>query len=166
MSLDVGALYERYEPAVRHFVCDRLRDFAAPDSEDVAATVWERVARNAPSYADTGHTRGWVLTIANNLIRDYYRSSRWKVAHGSAPAESLLEERHPSRRDRYPSDYAHLYAALDDLTPEQRNVVELFYWHELPFAQIAERIGTTENGVKKLAIRARARMRRHLERTA
>lgn len=163
MSLDVGALYERYEPVVRHFVCDRLRDFAAPDSEDVAATVWERVVKSTPSYADMGHTRGWVMTIANNLIRDYYRSSRWKTAHATAPAESLPEECHPTRRDADPFAHDDLRAALDDLTPMQRDVIDLFYWHDMPFQQIAERIGTTENGVKKLAIRARARMRRHLE---
>ena len=166
MSLDVGALYEQHEPEIRRFVCDRLRGHAAPDSEDVAATVWERAVRGVGAAVDFGRSRNWLFAIARNAVTDYYRSSRWRLANGTLPADALLEEHHPTRVDRYPSEYDDLRAALDDLTPSQRQVVELFYWQELPFAQIAERIGTTENGVKKLAIRARARLRRHLERAA
>lgn len=166
MGLDVGRLYESHEREIARFVGKRMTGAAHPDADDVAHLVWERALRASWRYRPDSPPMAWLLTIARNAVTDYYRRSEWRQRSRAVSAGTLLDEHHPRRRDRYPSDYAHLYAALDDLTPEQRQVVELFYWHELPFATIAERIGTTENGVKKLAIRARARMRRHLERTA
>lgn len=166
MSLDVGALYERHEPEIRRFVCDRLRGHAAPDSEDVAAMVWERAVRGVGAAVDFGRSRNWLFAIARNAVTDYYRSSRWRLANGTLPADALLDEQHPTRADRYPSEYADLSAALDDLMPEQRRVIVLFYWYGYSFAELAPLAGTSENGAKKLAIRARARLRRYLEAAA
>lgn len=183
MSLDVGALYEQHEREIARFVGKRMTGAAHPDADDVAQHVWERALRAAGRYHDRDKPKAWLLTIARNLVSDYYKSSRWQLRDVFLDTKAIHEKwelaearlvsndwqqyaHEPGWRDRYPSDYAHLYAALENLTPDQRQVVELFYWHGLPFATIAERIGTTENGVKKLAIRARARMRRHLERTA
>lgn len=166
MSLDVGALYEQHEREIARFVGKRMTGAAHPDADDVAHLVWERALRASWRYRPDSHPMAWLLTIARNAVTDYYRRSEWRQRSRAVSAGTLLDEHHPIRTDDYASNHADLYAAMADLTPEQRSVVELFYWHELPFAQIAERIGTTENGVKKLAIRARARMRRHLERTA
>lgn len=181
MSLDVGALYEQHQREIARFVGKRMTGAAHPDADDVAQHVWERALRAAGRYHDRDKPKAWLLTIARNLVTDYFQSPKWQRRdvynlmrdeqgggdfYDSGNVAWRVSAAEPSRRDRYPSDYAHLYAALDDLTPEQRSVVELFYWHGLPFATIAEQIGMTENGVKKLAIRARARMRRHLERTA
>ncbi|MCC7464494.1 MAG: sigma-70 family RNA polymerase sigma factor [Gammaproteobacteria bacterium] len=166
MSLDVGALYERHEPEIRRFVCDRLRGHAAPDSEDVAATVWERVIKAAQAYENIGREKNWLYMIARNLARDHYRTPHWRLINGSIPEHRLYEEDHPQHEDRHPSDYADLHAALDTLTPEQRRVIVLRYWYGFPFAETAALLGTTEDGVKKLAIRARARLRRYLEEAA
>lgn len=149
MSLDVGALYEQHAHQVAGFVRGRMTGAAAIDADDVAHLVWERALRAAGRYRPDSHPMAWLLTIARNAVTDYYRRAEWRLRCRAVSADALLDE--------------HLRAALDDLTPSQRQVVELFYWQELPFAAIAERIGTTENGVKKLAMRARARLRRSLE---
>lgn len=166
MSLDVGALYEQHAHQVAGFVRGRMTGCAEMDADDLAHLVWERALRAAGRYRPDAHPMAWLLTIARNAVTDYYRRSEWRQRSRAVSAGTLLDEHHPSRTDAYASNRDDLRAALDDLTPAQRKVVELFYWHELPFATIAEMIGTTENGVKKLAIRARARLRRHLERAA
>lgn len=163
MSLDVGALYERHAHQVAGFVRGRMTGAAAIDADDVAHLVWERALRAAGRYRPDSHPMAWLLTIARNAVTDYYRRAEWRLRSRAVSADALLDEHHPTRPDEYASTRDDLRAALDDLTPSQRQVVELFYWQELPFAAIAERIGTTENGVKKLAIRARARLRRYLE---
>lgn len=166
MSLDVGALYEQHEPEIRRFVCDRLRGHAAPDSEDVAAMVWERAVRGVGAAVDFGRSRNWLFAIARNAVTDYYRSSRWRLANGTLPADALLEEHHPTRVDRYPSEYADLRAALDDLTPLQRRVIVLRHWYGYSFADLAPLVNTSEDGAKKLVKRALVRMRRYLEAAA
>ena len=68
-------------------------------------------------YRPDSPPMAWLLTIARNAVTDYYRRSEWRQRSRAVSAGTLLDEHHPRRRDRYPSDYAHLYAALDDLTP-------------------------------------------------
>lgn len=163
MTLDVGALYEQHAHQVAGFVRGRMTGAAEVDADDVTHLVWERALRAAGRYRPDAHPMAWLLTIARNAVTDYYRRSEWRLRSRAVSEGTLLDEHHPTRMDEYASNHDDLRAALDDLTPTQRRVIDLFYWDEMPFLQIAARIGTTENGVKKLAIRARARMRRHLE---
>ena len=184
VSLDVGALYEQHEREIARFVDKRMSGAARPNADDLAQTVWERALKAAGRYDDQGKPKAWLMTIARHLVTDYYKSGHWQRRdifnalapftgdgrvsdfHDSANVARRHALKEPAERDAYPSAYDHLHAALDTLTPEQRRVIVLFYWYGYSFAELAPLAGTTENGAKKLAIRARARMRRYLERAA
>lgn len=184
VSLDVGALYEQHEREIARFVGKRMSGAARPDADDLAQTVWERALKAAGRYDDQGKPTAWLMTIARHLVTDYYKSGHWQRRdifnalapltgdgrvsdfHDSANVARRHALKEPAEPDAYPSAYDHLHAALDTLTPEQRRVIVLFYWYGYSFAELAPLAGTTENGAKRLAIRARARMRRYLERAA
>ena len=48
---------------------------------------------------------------------------------------------------------------LDSLSPQQRAVVYLSYWHDYSPIQVAEMIGVSEGTVRRQLARARARLR-------
>ena len=48
--------------------------------------------------------------------------------------------------------------ALDSLPPEQRAVVELTFYHDLPYAEIAKIVGCPVNTVKTRMLHARRRL--------
>jgi len=47
----------------------------AEDAEDLAQEVFLRVVRNLPNGGPVGHERGWVFSIARNLLLDRHRSN-------------------------------------------------------------------------------------------
>jgi RNA polymerase sigma-70 factor, ECF subfamily len=53
----------------------------------------------------------------------------------------------------------HLEAALATLTPEQREMIVLCRYHDLPFAEIAEILGCTAGAARVRAHRAIAALR-------
>jgi RNA polymerase sigma factor (sigma-70 family) len=55
-----------------------------------------------------------------------------------------------------------VWAAMDELSRQQRAVVFLTYWEDLSPLQVAERLGVSEGSVRKQLARARERLRRRL----
>jgi RNA polymerase sigma factor (sigma-70 family) len=56
-----------------------------------------------------------------------------------------------------------LLAALNSLSPEHRAVLELTYYHELPYQEIAEILGCPENTVKTRMFHARKKLQPFLK---
>ncbi|HLI37239.1 MAG TPA: sigma-70 family RNA polymerase sigma factor [Streptosporangiaceae bacterium] len=129
------------------------------DAQDVVQEAWIRYAR-----ADVGEVRNlpaWLTTVVTRLCVDLLRRSR------DVPGESagLLET--PADRGDEPEQAALLAGELaealmivvDELTPEQRVALILHDVFGAPFAEIAQVLDTTVASAKKLASRARARVR-------
>ena len=164
--IDVAALYEQHAQQVAGFVRGRMTGTASMDADDVAQGVWERALRAAPTYRPTSHPMAWLLTIARNLVTDYYRASSWKLRSGAVPTATLLDEHHPTTIDRYPSDHDHVREAVDRLPPDQRDVVVLRYWDDLMFVEAGAALGVSEDAAKKRVARAWANLGKMLSEAA
>ncbi|HEY8427375.1 MAG TPA: RNA polymerase sigma factor, partial [Sandaracinaceae bacterium] len=91
--------------------------------------------------------RPWVFTIAMNLVREHYRRANRRKE------TDLDEARVPAdERERAPIEgeqrVALLRAALAQLPDSQREVIELHWLEERPFAEVAEIVGSTEGAVR------------------
>lgn len=161
--IDVGELYEQHAHQVAGFVRGRMTGTAAMDADDVAQNVWERAIKAAPSYRPDSHPMAWLLTIARNLVTDYYRASAWKLRAGAVPADVLLEEHHPVSIDRYRVEDHHILDAVQQLKPDQRDVVMLRYWEDRSFAETGAMLGVSEDGCKKRVASAWRNLRTMLE---
>src|ERR1700722_8950202 len=113
---DAGALYQEIAPAVLGY----LRAQGVPDPEDLLGEVFLQVARDLRGVrGDEVAVRRWVFTLARNrVIDDARRRARRPMASGGA----VPDRPGPDREE--PLDPA-LLAAIDRLTPEQREVVLL-----------------------------------------
>ena len=119
-----------------------------------------RAYRSLPSFRGECREDTWLLRIAVNLVRDHARSRRtsfWKRLVGLDDAE-IAEPPTPSPgQERVLLARAELkavWAALDLLSPQQREVFLLRFVEEMPLAEIATSLGLRVGTVKAHLFRA------------
>jgi RNA polymerase sigma-70 factor, ECF subfamily len=145
----LAELYDRYGRLVYSLIVRVVRDGAL--AEDLAQETFLRVWNRVQGFdAQRGALGPWLLAVARNRAIDYLRSSSGRERN----AIELEEVDHPSlytdmERDILASDQARLVrAALDKLSPNQREVIELAYFEGLTQTEMAERMGQPLGTVK------------------
>ena len=115
---------------------------------ELAPDVVERHAQHARNL------RSWVFTIATNVAMDELRAKPQPPVDG-VPVTEL-------RRDAF-RELEHL---TGDLPPTERAAVVLRYGYDLPYAQIADALGSSEEAARAAASSGVRRLRRTHERHA
>jgi RNA polymerase sigma-70 factor (ECF subfamily) len=117
------------------------------DTEDLAQETFLKALDGLHTFAPGTNLRGWLLKIACNACLDS-RRKRARLKLAAAPPE--VEDRAPPTERRLESaeQAALARAALDDLTDLTRAVFHLRVQEELPFREIAELVGTTEESAR------------------
>ncbi len=139
-------LYDRYASAVMGLALKMMGDRAAAE-EIVQETFW-RVWRNADSFrAQRGTFPGWLFGIARNLTIDLCRRRQVRPQ----PALGVEEEQRVERAPDPDVDvaqaawtaikHAQVRAAMAELPPTQRRVIELAYFGGMTRQEIAEATG-------------------------
>jgi len=149
-------LYDRYAGRILAYVrqISRERDAA----EDVVQEVFLQVWRKAVSYRpERGEVPGWLYTITRNRLVDRWRRKGGQVEDEAFDLASLeAAERGPDGRMLDLS----LRQALADLSPEQREAIELAYFGGLTYEETAERlalpVGTLKSRIRAALARLRA----------
>jgi RNA polymerase sigma-70 factor (ECF subfamily) len=154
-------LHERYR-AILFFTIHKVLG-NLEDSEDVLQEVFAKIWSKAGLFDLTkGKPLTWATTMARNRAIDRYRSKQRR---------SSLGERYENQvdvdRDRFSSSTEQdiidnetsevLRSAVLELTPEQREAIDLAYFGGLTQNEVAERTGQPLGTVK-------ARIRRGIER--
>tara|TARA_B100001750_G_scaffold137688_1_gene109613 strand:+ start:1372 stop:1920 length:549 start_codon:yes stop_codon:yes gene_type:complete len=144
-------LFERWAPIVHGLTRRHLRD------EDLAREVTQQTffklhgARN--DFRRDGKLRPWLLTIAMNLVREHWRRSKRRQHVELDEQREAAPE--PMRSDLELEQRAQLlHDALAQLPETQREVVELHYFQERPYKEVAEIVGSSEGAVRVRAHRA------------
>ena len=154
------ALFRRHYEAVRS-LCARIVSGGA-DGDDLAQETFLRVLRHRATFRGDARFTTWVYRIARNLCleqlarhaRDRKISERWGV---ETPAVVMPD----------PSGDAELLAlAMRSLTSEQREVLVLCRFHELPFSEIGAILGCTAGAARVRAHRALVELRQAYQKLA
>lgn len=152
---------DRYSPLIFSTAYKVLNH--AQDAEDVAHDVLVSVWKKADSYnAAKGTLVTWICTTARNRsidrVRSFQRRSAMHDRFETRQKGEKPEARTTGRDDLYRSDARTiLQSAVVELSPEQREVIELAYFEGLTQRQIADRLQSPLGTVK-------ARIRRGLQR--
>ena len=130
------------------------------DVDDVLQETFTKALQSLDQFlwrGDQSFIR-WLGGIAGNLILDAARTHRRKQnfqlladapGSGTSPSGVLRRE---ERFERF-------QAALNRLTPEQREVVRLVRIDGLKIVEVSERLGKSPDAVKQLMLRGLARLR-------
>jgi RNA polymerase sigma factor (sigma-70 family) len=158
----MGTLTEAVPPFESFYVAHRdevfayLRRLLGPRAEDAWQETFLRALRAYERLEHGRHLRAWVFTIATNVAMDELRPrARADLAQASMPAVEL-------RRDAF-KELEHL---TDALPPTERAAVVLRYGYDLPYAQIADALGSSEEAARAAASSGVRRLRRTHERHA
>jgi len=154
----LARLYDRHASVMLALGIRIVRD--RREAEDLLHDVFLEVWRCAKSYdPNRGRVRTWLVIRMRSRALDVTKSAR--VARRSGDAEAI--DRMVADDDIGASPDRHrVRAALGDLTPDQRQVLELGYFEGLSASQISDRIGIPIGTVKSRLAAALTRMRQVL----
>ena len=156
-SLSVDHLYDLYATDILRFAYYYLGD--RQKAEDVTQDVFVKLITARPVLS-SGHEKAWLLKVALNRCRDYWRSSWIRRIVLGHPGFELFPS--PDAIDHI-SDQVALAEAVSHLPPEFKEVVLLFYYQNFSVSEIAELLSIAEGTVSSRLNRARNRIRKQLE---
>jgi RNA polymerase sigma-70 factor (ECF subfamily) len=150
-----GELYELY--AKRIYAYFYYRTLRRETAEDLTSAVFVKVLEALASFEPgSGGFTAWIYAIARNALTDHYRRSSRVEAVGDFSggvwdlADSGDLEMEAVERDRW----ERLKPYLARLSAEQREVLIMRLWDELPYREIARATGKTEGACKMSYSRA------------
>ncbi len=147
-------LLERYDAMVHTYIRFTVSDWDL--AEDIFQDTFIKVMTNIRrgKYKAQGKFKPWLMRIAHNLIMDVYRSREVQKTVGepehmdsmagllsTIPTDEMNQEERMQRHDLL----TELYAKLDLLPMEQREVVHMRFWEDMSFREIAEATGVSIN---------------------
>lgn len=167
-------LVRRHRAAVFNFILRFTAHRAR--AEDVLQETWLKVVRSAPEYETKARFTTWLYTIARNLCVDSARKESYRQAASlEAPTSGVEGEDGRPLGEALPDGGASpergahnarvrplLERALAGLPDEQREVFVLREYSGIPFKEIAEVTGVSENTVKSRMRYALEGLRRRL----
>lgn len=131
------------------------------DAEDAVQEAWIRLSRQDARAID--NLPGWLTTVVGRVCLDVLRSRR---AHPEAPLDDALPDLVVTQDEGGPEDTViladsvgvALLVVLDTLRPDERLAFVLHDMFAVPFAEIAQVIGSSPDAAKMMASRARRKV--------
>lgn len=153
-----GELYERYSAKIYRFIYYRVSRKEV--AEDLLSAVFTKALFNLGRFKTGGTFQAWLYTIARNAVIDHFRTN--KEAAGLEEADQLVSagDLEGLTDDKRKLEEVRRY--LDDLKPQQREVVVLRVWEGLSYREIADIVGGSEAACKMSFCRTINELRRRL----
>ena len=141
--------YQQLGPVVLAYV---QRFVPRDEAEDVRQQVFLEVWRSRLRFDPDRRIEPWVLAIAKRRAIDHIRH---RARNPSDPTDELpLERDRPRSFTDVHAEASELREALATLPVEQRETLELAYFHDMTQPQIAAQLGVPLGTVKARSFRA------------
>ncbi len=140
-----GELYDRYIEKIYRFVYYKTQH--KETAEDIVSDVFMKAVAKLDDFdASAGTFQAWIYRIARNAVIDHYRGRKqdqniediWDLAAtGDIERDTDMKNR-----------LAQVEKYLSTLKPEQRDIIMLRIWQDLPYQEIAAILGKSEASCK------------------
>jgi RNA polymerase sigma-70 factor (ECF subfamily) len=154
-------LYEEHAAALWRYAVGLTGDHAR--AEDVVQETLLRGWQH-PEVTDDHErsARGWLFTVARNMVIDERRSARFRKETGSPDVEKIYDRAGPDEVNSA-LDRMLLTGALARLSPQHRGVIRRSYYQGWTTAQIAADLDIAEGTVRSRLYYAVRALRRTLQ---
>lgn len=158
-----NALYLRFASTIFAYLSQRVANLQ--DAEDLLLEVFI-AAFKYEVLVDLPVERqlAWLRQVARNKVVDRYRHT---TLLAFIPLEQAAEmEGHqgtPEQSAERHEHYMHLYQALQQLPPDQQELIHLRYGNGLRFAEIAAILARPEGTLRKTLVRALRQLRKRYD---
>lgn len=164
-SIDV--LVKRYYKNVYNFIYRNV--YYKVTASDLTQEVFIKFMKNIHRYSEEGSFKSWLLTIASNQCKDYFRSKEAKMELMSVPLEE--NDFNVEYGTSLPSELIrkekrmHIIQAMQQLPYEQHEVINLRFFQEMKMNEIAKITNVSESTVKSRLYRGIQKLEGLLERS-
>ncbi len=131
------------------------------DAEDITIQTFSKAFDKIDSYDDSYEFKTWLITISKNIHVDLIRKRKRNVLEstesGNTDAITKVLDNSPSAEDRLITEQnlATLLLHIKQLKPHYQRVINLRYFNELSYADIAKELNEPINNVKVKLLRAK-----------
>ncbi len=156
-QLDMDRLVRQYGSMVLKQAFFYLRD--AHKSEDAAQEVFMRIYRKQPMLSDEQSEKAYLLRVTINVCKDVLKSA-WnrRVSPMIEGFDAPTNAPGPENSAIDNEEKQILFDCVLGLPPIYKDVVLLFYYHDLPTSEIARILHIPEVTVRTRLMRARGRL--------
>jgi len=156
-------LYHTYVKAMHRYVYYRV---PSEDRSDLVSEIFLRVWHklNHFSGGTEAQFKGWMYTIAHNLIVDLFRKSKKNVSLDEA--EFLVcsdPDKSPEVLTKQQLQLETIALHMKSLPVKQQEVITLRFFQDLPYEEIAHALGTSEGNVRIILHRALKKLKDEIE---
>lgn len=153
-------LYNRYYEPVFRLIFRRTADEAL--TADLCSQAFLKAMQNLPEYEFKGVPfSSWLFRIAVNETAQHFRQiQRNRVV--SIEEANLLEIMDEMEEPKYEEHKWNLVGALDQLNEPDLQLIEMRFFEQRPFKEIAEILGMTESNAKVKTYRILERLKKKL----
>lgn len=134
----------------------------ADDPQDATDEAFAQLITNWERLHDTNKALAWVRTVARRLTCKQFRDREREQNLARLLGLDLTSATQVEFELVLNEDQRAVFDAVLALSPQQRVVIVLQFWHDLTIAEIARELGIDENTVKTHNRRARAKLRKAL----
>ena len=154
----LATLYDEYYDKIARYIFVRIRNRA--EAEDLAGEVFFKALQSLNSYKERGiPMRAWLFRIAHNLVVDYIRqAAKLKIV----PIDTVVvtAESDPQSIAEINMRRARLAKALGQLTPAQRQVIELRFFGGLTSEEAGQVLNKSSGAVREMQSAAIRQLRK------
>ncbi len=158
-----GKLMERYRDSIFFMVLKMVHN--RDDAEDLTLEAFGKAFNSISNYSADFAFSTWLFKIATNNSIDFIRKKKLQTTsldqttntedgevtpiavrdHSANPEESMVKEQRAAK----------IRAAIEQLSPKYRSLIELRYLDELAYEEIAEKLDIPLGTVKAQLFRAK-----------
>lgn len=147
-------LFTRYREALTRLFEQRLGD--KDTAADLLQETFIKVYLHLDDYSRSYTFGQWIYTIARNTLVDHLRrrtndlsiDDRFRAPQATTPSPEESVIMNQSR--------SHFYSAIEELSDEYREIIEMRFLEEYSYEEIAEKLGRPINTIKTQIRRAKA----------
>ena len=162
-------LYNKYYDSLYFFVLKNVKN--KETAEDITQETFLKSMEKLPDLKKTEQYSSWLHSIAYNKCRDFFRSQKHSEYFSTDEEfESAVEEVSLNEPIMLPDDYAvsierkkQLKAIIDELKPDMKSAVILYYYDNLSVNEVAKVLGIKENSAKQKLFQARKKLKQKID---
>ena len=152
-------LYDRYYEPIFRYLYRRCADEAV--AADLCAQTFLKSLQKLGSYTFRGVPfSAWLYRIASNELNQHYRAAKKTrtVTLEDGQVDAMLTDLESVAEDGMRES---MILALQDLRPNELELIELRFFEQRPFKEIAKLVNLTEANTKVKTYRVLERLRKH-----
>lgn len=153
----LAPLFEKYHVKLYNFFLRLTRN--KDISNDLTQNVFRRIISYRESYDTQWKFRSWMYQIARNVHLKHYRENKFLISDFHEPEHIERDNKSALEETEFETRKSTLHEALRQLSPEQREIIELSRFQGLKYKEISDITGNTVTAIKVKVHRAMHKLR-------